>query len=203
MLFLFLLCCPCQGWWCGDKEVEWDSGKCDCSGEEITLSDHYDNYKGCCPPPGPGHCEVTSERDVKCYNSTFYNDQYQPCNGECNWSSKTDCPAVNITQGSGHQQCYTRYYKNDGTYNCRNRGDEELITLEDKGEDIRDYSSVVPCDNPTDSGGDPVPGLKCDDTCLATSYWCSWHRSCGSFTINNAKLCQNYTLLNKRLYPVF
>ena len=135
LLFLLLLSCPCQGGWpCGDKWIEWISGKvCDCSGKKITEKDwirrrngcctttspgHYDvtkegnvrcinshvcyqpykcgdtwlgrdktchcsedlfsyddyenNDKGCCPPPGAGHCEVTSEGDVKCYNSTIH-----------------------------------------------------------------------------------------------------------------------------------
>ena len=72
LIFLFLLRCPCQGWWCGDREVEWDSGKvCDCSGEEIVFSYH----KGCCTPPGPGHCDVSTEGNVRCNNSHVC---YQP-----------------------------------------------------------------------------------------------------------------------------
>ena len=75
LIFLILLCCLCQGWPCGDKEVEEGSGKvCDCSGEKITENDYNKqgmNKKGCCPVTGPelGHCEVTREGNVGCTNS--------------------------------------------------------------------------------------------------------------------------------------
>ena len=75
LIFLILLCCLCQGWPCGDKEVEEGSGKvCDCSGEKITENDYNKqgmNKKGCCPVTGPelGHCEVTREGNVRCTNS--------------------------------------------------------------------------------------------------------------------------------------
>jgi len=65
---------------------------------------------------------------------------------------------------------------------CVKRVDEELR---------EDYSSVVPCDI-----GYPVLGLICGDKCLATSDWCSAlpiSTDCGGFTIDDAKLCQNYT----------
>ena len=60
LLFLLLLCYPCHGWWCGYSELSGSGKVCDCSGEEITQ-DEYRDKKKCCPPPGPGHCEVNAE----------------------------------------------------------------------------------------------------------------------------------------------
>ena len=227
LLILFLLCCSCQGWKCGDKVVE--SGKvCDCSGEEITEDDYYDRDKECCPPPGPGHCEVTaddnddydyydyyddynyhdmrgcpshcevtSEGDVKCQNSTVYRLYNQPCNGRCEGRDFPACPNANIIQGSGHQQCYYRNYTNDKTYDCLNRADEEQITLVDERGDIRDYSSVVPCE--TLIVGSWSEGLMCDEMCVPTYEWCNGNGwSCGNFTTTDAKLCQNYTFWNNK-----
>ena len=257
LLIMFFLCYPCQGGWpCGDNWVEYGSGKlCDCSGDEITQDDwgrrrkgccpppgrgncevttegnvrcnnshvcyfpymcgdtrlgydktchcsadvfsdvDYVNNKGCCPPPGQGHCEVTDGGNVKCHNSTVYHRETQPCNDKCSDPRYTLCPKETVTQGSGHPQCYHTDYNNDRTYNCVNRADEKQIRLEDTGED---YSSVVPCDNPTDWRGDPVggPGLMCGDRCYPTYKWCKYTVSCGSFTTTDANLCQNYTLWN-------
>ena len=140
MLVMFLLCCPCQGWPCGDKQIDEDSGKvCNCSGEIITEDDYDDDDKGCCTPPDLGLCEETSE-GVNCYNSTIFNSLTQPCNGECFNSRDTVCPTTNITLGTEHQQCYEKSIHNDRKYNCLNRGDEEIIT-----EDIRniDFSSAL------------------------------------------------------------
>jgi len=74
---------------------------------------------------------------------------------------------------------------------CVNRVDEELR---------EDYSSVLPCDNPTDWGIPKAgPGLRCGDKCVATYLWCSSHPTdCGSFTTDDAKLCQNYTFWNNQ-----
>ena len=262
LLFLFLLCCRCQGWKCGDKEIEDGSDKiCDCSGEEITEYERdeqdrdkkccplpgpvhcevstegnvrcnnshvcysykcgdtwlahdrtchcssdlisYQDFqykdKVCCPPPGPGHCEVTRQRDVKCYNSTV-NKYNQPCNGEC---ANGELCEGNITQGSGHQQCYKTYKMwqddyNDKRYECVNRADKEQITVEEEGENPRNFSSVVTCT--TIRGG---PGLMCGEECYATNKWClsrnRWEKGdCENFTTSDAKLCQNYTFWNNK-----
>jgi len=243
LFVLFLLCCPSQGWPCGDKEVEYDSDYvCDCSGEKITLDDYIDSDKECCPPPGGGHCEVTtegnvrcnnsrvcydsfkcgdtrlggdktchcsadllsrddyrnddkrccqppgggdckvnSEGDVKCYNSTLHNREHQPCNGECYFSDHQLC----------NGECRT-------ACNCINRAYEVGTMIED----LRNYSSVVPCDNATDWLGYSVAGggLMCGEECLATAHWCRrWAcKICGNFTTTDAKLCQNYNFWNNK-----
>ena len=200
-LFLFLLYCSCQGWHCGDIDLGVSGGKvCDCSGEVITWGEFLHLEKRCCP----GHCGVTSEGNGKCYNSTVHNRITQPCNGRCPHRSDirdTLCPE-NITQGSGHQQCYDRGKMNDRTYNCLNRADEL-----DEVEDIRNYSSVVPCDDPIDKYGykvpGPGPGLMCGATCVLTSKWCSTSQDLSricqqNFTTTDAELCQNFTFWNNQ-----
>ena len=73
-LFLFLLCCPLQGygWRCGNETLEKDK-VCDCSGKNITQDESLGKKKGCCPIPGRGHenqeCEKTPEGDVRCSKS--------------------------------------------------------------------------------------------------------------------------------------
>ena len=75
---------------CGDTRLGGDK-ICHCGEDVLTNDDYWEDHKRCCTPPGSGHCEVTSEGDVKCSNSTAYSRDSQPCNGKCYYEEHQPC----------------------------------------------------------------------------------------------------------------
>ena len=109
-MFLLVLCYPCQGWWCGYKELKGKGKLCDCSGEEITPDDYRDQKKRCCPPPSPGHCEVTEEGNGKCENSLVCSDPFQCGDTRLGGDKTCHCGDDDLTNDDyweHHKRCCT------------------------------------------------------------------------------------------------